>query len=1180
MLEVRLLGPMELRFEGAALPVQVPARALVLLGYLLLHRDKPLQRDAVAFTFWPDMPEEEARARLRTHLHYLTARLLPRTADARETSWLLANKRTIQWNPQAPVRLDVAEFERLAANPSSAAAAADIYGGDLLAGVDEEWLEAPRTHFRERTIALLCGLVERAREAGDRASAIAFAQRLLAIDPWREDGVRALIALRHESGDRAGALQTYRDFAGRLKSELGVEPLVETTEAYERLASTESNPPAAGARNARLPTGTVTFLFTDVEGSTLRWERYPDAMPQALQKHEAILRDAVARRGGCIFKWAGDGCAAAFARAEDAVAAAVAAQRELVASDFSCVGGIAVRMAIHTGTADERNGDYYGPSVNRAARLLDVAHGGQVLLSGACEECARSGLPANIVLTDLGSHRLRDLRAPERIFQAHAPGLTAAFPELKSLDVLPHNLPAQIAPLVGRRAETAAIVELLERSRLVTLTGAGGIGKTRIALHVAAELLEAGGSWLVELDAIADPISVDGAIASVFGIRDAGATGSVLDATVATLKNKRLLLVLDNCEHVVHAAAKAVGRLLAGCPELRVLATGREPLGIAGEHVFRLPTLCVPPDRPDLTASELMEYPAAEFFVNRARAAHHAFAVDDANASAVAGVVRRLDGIPLAIELAAARVNVLTIDRLSDRLDERFKLLTGGSRTALPRHQTLHALIAWSYDLLSENERRVLRRLSVFAGGFTLDLATAACANAEIEDFGVLDVLARLVDKSLVHVEPVGYDVRYRILESTRAFAREKLVERDEESEAARGHAHACLALAERLDAAWDSLPEAEWTALAQDELDNFRTALRWLLVTKGDVAAGRRLASALRFVWYKFAPAEGGSWIAAALAGNEGSERTTLGRLHLASAQLEMLHARYREALSSASNALVLLEGSGEERTIAEAQLYAGTARGFLGSMEQAETLLRTALASFRSMQLPHRVGPALQALAMCRVMGGDVGGARPLYSEALLAYRAAGADAAAAHMALNLAELEFQAGDPVRALELAQEALASDRARRVVNSVVYDLCNVAAYLLVLERPEEAATHALEALAQAREARLDMGVSIAIQRLAAVAVLDAKQAADPAKAHQSAARLLGFVDRRLHDLGHVREYTEEQEYERAMNALRAALGSDACAGLMRDAAEWDEVRASEEAIALHSKIMESAPRR
>jgi class 3 adenylate cyclase len=490
-----------------------------------------------------------------------------------------------------------------------------------------------------------------------------------------------------------------------------------------------------------LPTGTVTFLFTDIEGSTRLWEQHPEAMEAALIRHDELAARIIQQHEGSLVKHRGEGDSlfAVFARAADAVAAALTLQQVLRAEPWPATEGhpegmpLQVRVALHTGDAAFRDGDYFGAAVNRCARLRAVAHGGQILLSSATQELVRDALPEEIRFQDLGEHRLRDLARPERVFQLLHPDLPADFPPLSSLNTLPNNLPQQVTSFIGREKEMAEVRRLLSTTRLLTLTGSGGTGKTRVSLQVAADLLEGDGDgvWLVELAPLADPSLVSQAVATALGVREE--PGKPLSQTlVEFLKPKRLLLLLDNCEHLLSACAELAGLILRSCPGVQILATSREGLNIPGETTYRLPSLSLPdPRQLPSTVESVSQYEAVRLFIDRATAAVPAFAVTNQNAPAVAQLCVRLDGIPLAIELAAARVKAMSVEQINGRIADMFRLLTGGSRTALPRQQTLRAAIDWSYDLLSEKEKILLRRLSVFAGGWALEAAEQVCADPE-----------------------------------------------------------------------------------------------------------------------------------------------------------------------------------------------------------------------------------------------------------------------------------------------------------------------------------------------------------------------------------------------------------------------------------------------------------------
>jgi predicted ATPase/class 3 adenylate cyclase len=524
---------------------------------------------------------------------------------------------------------------------------------------------------------------------------------------------------------------------------------------------------------------TVAILFTDIEGSSRLWEQHPDRMPALLARHDRLTHDAVESRHGIVVKTTGDGLLAAFEDAAAAIRAAIDIQRALADPAFSEEIVLRTRIGVHAGLVERRARDLFGPAVNRAARMMATAHGGQILVSQAVVDVLAQRLPDAVSLRELGTVRLRDLARPERIWQVVHRDLRADFPALRSLESTPNNLPVQVTSFVGREREQAEVAALLRTSRLVTLIGTGGLGKSRLSLQVGAELLDRypDGVWLVELASLDDGRLVAQAVAGALGVRED--PGRPLTEALARFVSDRcLLLVLDNCEHMASACAELAETLLAAGPRVSILASSREHLRIPGETVYPLSTLALPEgDGADETA-ELPRYEAVRLFLDRALTVQPAFRLTDANARPVVEICRRLDGIPLALELAAARLRTLQVGDIAARLDDRFRLLKGGSRTAEPRQQTLEALIDWSHDLLSAKERALFRRLAVFAGGWTLAAAESVGAQSEASTPDVVDDLSRLVEKSLVSFDPdTG---RFRLLETVREYARQRLDESDD----------------------------------------------------------------------------------------------------------------------------------------------------------------------------------------------------------------------------------------------------------------------------------------------------------------------------------------------------------------------------------------------------------------
>jgi predicted ATPase/class 3 adenylate cyclase len=565
------------------------------------------------------------------------------------------------------------------------------------------------------------------------------------------------------------------------------------------------------------PSGTVTFLFTDIEGSTRLWEERATEMREALARHDEVLRSAVESAGGFVFSTGGDGFAAAFGRAGDAAGAAVAAQRGLTSMEWPAGLALRVRMGLHTGEAQERDGDYFGPALNRAARMMAAAHGGQIVCSRGTADLIRDALPDEVALVDLGEHRLRDLTRSEWVFQIDHPELTREFPALRSVDRLPGNLPVQQNDFVGRAAAIEQVTGLVGDTAVVTLTGPGGVGKTRLALQVAVGVQPeyTDGAWFVDLALVNDAERVAAVMLETLGFTLA-ADETEVAGLCARLRRRRLLLVLDNCEHLVANVATIADAISAAAPDVRMLATSREGLGIPAERVVPVTPL-----------GTGVEGDAVELFVTRARAGRPDFALDAQTTATVVELCRRLDGIPLAIELAAARTRSVPPAQILVRLDERFRILTGGSRTAVARHQTLQAAVDWSYELLSDHERRVLDRLSVFAGGFTLDAAECVVADDQIDRFDVFEHVSALVDKSLVVPDAVDA-TRYRLLETIRQYAADRLARSGTAPVARAQHARYYRQFAVAVGPELTGRDDLAASGRVEADFDNVRLMLDW----------------------------------------------------------------------------------------------------------------------------------------------------------------------------------------------------------------------------------------------------------------------------------------------------------------------------------------------------------------
>jgi predicted ATPase/class 3 adenylate cyclase len=754
--------------------------------------------------------------------------------------------------------------------------------------------------------------------------------------------------------------------------------------------------------------GVTTLLFTDIEGSTRLWEQEASSMSRALAEHDALSRVAVERNRGIVVKMTGDGMYAAFGDALDALNAALMLQQSL--NDPTATNGISfrVRFGLHLGVVERRDDDLFGSPVNRAARIMKAAHGGQVLLSQAVADHVGTRLPSLVSLRDLGGVRLRDLAITEHVYQLVHPKLRQDFPALRSLEATPNNLPQQVTSFIGRARELTEIKELLEGTRLLTLLGMGGLGKTRLSLQIAADVLEKfpDGVWFVDLAPMNDPSLVPNAVAQVLGVHEE--PGKLLTQTLCKhVKEHKLLFVLDNCEHLIGACASLADALLRGAPDVGILATSREALHIRGEQIYQVLPLAAPDRKAGVES--LLRSEAVQLFVERARLQKPSFSLTERDAPAIAELCARLDGIPLALELAAARMRLLSIGEINARLHDRFKLLTGGSRVALERQQTLHALVRWSYDLLQEREQTLLDRLSLFSGGFDLRAAEVVCGAEPLVPEDVVDLLSSLVEKSLVMVEQGEGLSRYGLLETIREFAREhltkrydmlgtirefaheRLVDRDDVAATARRHCEYYLGVAKAARPELQGPEQAEWTRRLEIELDNLRAA------------------------------------IALALAG--GVDPVIAVKFEVALMRFRTLRGYSREARNNIRAALVL--PGVQEPNIARAHaLYVGGALAINQSDHaEAQKMLTECLTLHRGLGNRHETAATLSTLSTVHLQQGDVAKARDYDEEALSIFRELGDRIGEAVGLLNLGEISVQQGDSSSAQELFEQCLAIAR-------------------------------------------------------------------------------------------------------------------------------------------------------
>jgi predicted ATPase/class 3 adenylate cyclase len=888
-----------------------------------------------------------------------------------------------------------------------------------------------------------------------------------------------------------------------------------------------------------LASGTVTLLFTDIEGSTGLWEQDGARMSRALAAHDALARSAVESRRGTVVKMTGDGMHAVFDDALDALAATVALQQEL--ADPAATHGMAlrVRCGLHVGVVERRDNDYFGNAVNRAARIMSAAHGGQMLLSQAVVACVREILPAAVSLRDLGKVRLKDLSTPEHVYQVVHPDLRREFPALRSLEATPNNLPQQATSFVGRKKELAELKRLLVGTRLLTLTGSGGCGKTRLSLQVAAEALERfpDGAWLVELAPLADPGLVPQTAATVLGLKEE--PGKPIVQTLTThLKNKRLLLLLDNCEHLLDGCAQLADTLVRQCPEVTILGSSREALGTGGEQAYRVPSLSLPDPKQVHTPASVAPFEAVQLFTDRALRARSDFQVSEQNASTLASICHRLDGIPLAIELAAARVRSLSVEEINNKLDHRFRLLTGGSRTALPRQQTLCSLIDWSYDLLREAEKLFLQRLSVFAGGWTLAAAEAVCAGEGIEKRDVLDLLTSLADKSLVVPEQEDAQTRSRLLETVRQYARDRLEDTGRSTAVQVRHRDYYLALAEEAAPKLRGAEQLMWLRSLEEEHENLRAGLAWSLA-EAETGGGLRLCGALQRFWgIRGHLSEGRQWCTRVLC-KAGAEERTRERAYAlnAAGALSYYQGDHPAARALYEQSLAIRRELGDRFGIAASLNNLGIVVCKQGDYPAARALYEESLAINRELGYPFGIASSLVALGDVTIDQGDYPAAKPLLEESLAIRRELGDRLDIASSLGSLGNVALNQDDYPAARGLYEESLAIRRElgdRFGIAGSLNDLGNV-----VCKQGDYPAARALyeESLAINRELGDRSGIPYSLEGLAAVVA--------SLRDSPRAARIWGATERLRAEIGTPLPPNQRSGYDQCVAAARIASGDD-----------------------------------
>jgi predicted ATPase/Tfp pilus assembly protein PilF len=873
------------------------------------------------------------------------------------------------------------------------------------------------------------------------------------------------------------------------------------------------------------------------------WEHDPPAMQSALARHDELLKSSIEEHGGYVFKTVGDAFCCAFPTASDALKAALESQRRLLSSGWEQSGPFRVRMALHTGAAEERDGDYFGPPVNRVARLLSSAYGGQVLLSLPAQELVRDQLPTGTTLRDLGEHRLKDLFRPERVFQLVSPDLRSEFPPLRTLDAYRNNLPLQPTPLIGREKEVSEVCDLLrgEATRLLTLTGPGGIGKTRLALQAAADLLEdfPDGTYFVSLATLTEAQLLLPAVAETLGVKET-VEQPLGESLKDYLSERRLLFVLDNFEQVLEAAP-AVTELLGEAPELKVLSTSRAPLSLYGEHVFPVPALALPDLKSPPPLERLTQYEAVSLFVERARTLKPDFSITNESAPAVAEICVRLDGLPLAIELAAARIKMLPPKAMLKRLSSRLKLLTGGARDLPERQRTLRATIEWSYALLDESEQVLFGRLAVFSGGRTLEAIEAICDAEGDLPIDAFEGVSSLLDKSLLRQEegPNG-EPRFVMLETVHEFAREKLEQSGEAEEIKRVHAQYFLALAEEASPELRGANQVQWIERLEAEHDNMRAALSWAL-DRNEVELALRLGGALSFYWLGWGYySEGRRWLQEALT-IDGRVSPEVRAMALAGVGwLALQQGDYDRAQEACEEGLELL--AHETREASEAKLNLLACSGWMAwereEHDKAKQLFEEGLALSREINDTWWLASSLLNLALVYQSQRDFERATELLEESMDLNREQGDKHSLAHCLNNLAMMVYSQGDPGRAAQLAEEAIALFRELGNRGDVSMGLCNLGWIALLQDDLGKAADLYRESLSLSWDTGMNPLVQSALEGFACVAGAEGEA--------ERAARLWGAAQVLLEAKDIPRDPDFLAEADARISAVRLGMGEEA----------------------------------
>jgi len=835
------------------------------------------------------------------------------------------------------------------------------------------------------------------------------------------------------------------------------------------------------------PTGTVTFLFTDIEGSTRLSQEYPDTLQSALDIHHAILKNAVESNNGYVFEIVGDAFCCAFQNAADAVKASVTAQLELANQKWE-EAVIRIRIGIHSGSAEWSNDQYSGYiTLARAARIMSSAYGEQIIISSSTYDLVKDKFDSvkelNVSFRDLGERRLKDVINPIRLYQIIFPGLREEFPPLKTLDARPNNLPAQLTSFIGRDDVLQTLKNLFRQTRLLTLIGSGGSGKTRLAMQTAADIIDdfSNGVFITEIASVTDGALVVQTLLNSLGIKEE--PGRTSDETLTGyLKDKEMLIILDNCEHLINECANLAEMLLTNCAKLKIIATSREALNCSGEQSFRVPSLSLPDTSAGITPENIIHYESVCLFLERALSVNQNFKITKENALALAKICKRLDGIPLAIELAAVRTKILSVEKIYDRLDDRFNLLTGGRRTSLPRQQTLKALIDWSYDLLPEKEKILWSRLSVFTDGWTLESAEEICSDDKISNPEIFDLLITLVEKSIILYDEVKE--RYRILETIKQYGEVKLKQLNETDEILSRHLHYFMELSETAESKLDGSETLKWLEKLESEHGNLQSAIAWS-VKSGNREEGQRLAGALGNFWIIRGYYSTGRLLLESILKNiQEISKPVLGKILLRAGGLSRLQGDTEIAKKFYEESLELSREQDNKQRIIECLNDLGIIENNQGNYEQAKKFCEESLALRRKLGDKIGISRSLNNFGLVEFNQGNYEQAQKFFKESISIKRELGDKRGISNTLSNMGNIALNQGDYEGAQKFLEEGLSIRRELGDKNGIAGSLNSLGYMSYNQGKYEQAKSFYEESLSLRRELGDKGGIAVSIHNL------------------------------------------------------------------------------------------------